>query len=89
MCVWLLFQTKAPFAALELTFYGKHKQARNQGKGRRSPPRKFVAPLGKMCWILFKNIGHGSKKFGSSQKTLCPSWFPKLVTGLRMTDFSL
>jgi len=35
-----------------------------------------------MCWTSFKTIGHSSKDFGPSQKTLRPSWWPKLVTGL-------
>ena len=40
------------------------------------------APPGKMCWKFFKTIGHSSKKLAPSQKTLCPCWCPKLVTGL-------
>jgi len=41
-----------------------------------------------MCWTHFKTIGHSSKNLGPSQKTLRPSWCPKLVTGLR-THFGL
>jgi len=48
-------------------------QARNQGG--EIHPRKFFAPLEK-C------VGHCSKNLGPSQKTLRPSWCPKLVTGL-------
>jgi len=48
-------------------------QARNQGGEIR--PRKFFAPLEK-C------VRHCSKNLGPSQKTLRPSWCPKLVTGL-------
>jgi len=35
-----------------------------------------------MCWTSFKTIGHSSINSGPSQKNLCPSWCPKLVTGL-------
>jgi len=41
----------------------------------REPPKIFFAPL-KKC------VGHSLKNLGSSQKTLRPSWCPKLVTGL-------
>jgi len=61
------------------------KQARNKMGSRRdeSTPRKiFAPPPGKMCWTSIKTIGHSSKKLGPSQKTLRPSWCPKLVTGL-------
>ena len=58
-------------------------QDRNQGaSGRAKPPRKFFSSPGKICWTSFKTIGHSSKKLGPSQKTLRPSWCPKLVTGL-------
>ena len=55
-------------------------QARNQGG--RSPLITFFAPPGKMCWTSLKTIGHSSKNLDPSQKTLRPSWCPKLVTGL-------
>ena len=38
-----------------------------------------------MYWAKFKNIGHISKNFGPSRKTLRPSWCPKLVTGLTIS----
>jgi len=41
-------------------------QARNQGGGDKSHPRKFFAPPGKMCWTLFKTTGHSSKNFRTS-----------------------
>jgi len=64
-------------------------QAGNKGERRgRSPPRKiFRSRPGKICWIYFETIGHISKNFGPSQKTLCPSWCPKLVTGLFVHGF--
>ena len=61
---------------------GSGRPVTRSGVGGRSPPRKFVATPGKMCWAYFKNIGHISKNFGHSRKTLRPSWCPKLVTGL-------
>jgi len=39
-----------------------------------------------MCWTSFKTIGLSSKIFRPSQKTLRPSWCPKLVTGLTETE---
>ena len=48
----------------------------------KSPPRKFFANPGKVCWTSFKTIGHSSKNLGPLQKTLRPSWCPKLATGL-------
>jgi len=58
-------------------------QARNPG-GRKgaNPPRKNFALPEKKCWTWFKSIGHSSKNLGPSQKTLRPSWCPKLVTSL-------
>jgi len=35
-----------------------------------------------MCWTQFKTIGYSLKNVGPSQKTLRPTWCPKLVTGL-------
>jgi len=35
-----------------------------------------------MCWTKFKTIGHSSKNLSPSQKTLRPTWCPKLVTEL-------
>jgi len=35
-----------------------------------------------MCWTLFKTIGQSLKKLGPSQKTLRPTWCPKLVMDL-------
>jgi len=40
-----------------------------------------------MCWTQFEHIRHSSKILGPSRKTLRPSWYPKLVTGLVM-DFN-
>jgi len=51
------------------------------------PPRKFFATPGKMCWTWFNTIGHSSKNLGPSQKTLRPSWGPKVVTGLIVTTY--
>jgi len=51
--------------------------------GRRPPSKIFRLP-GKMCWTSFKTIGHSSRNLGLSQKTLRPSWCPKLVTALRL-----
>ena len=42
--------------------------------GGRSPTKFFVPPG--------KCVGHSVKNLGPSQKTLCPTWCPKLVTGL-------
>jgi len=39
-----------------------------------------------MCWTLFKNIAQSLKNLGPSQKTLCHTWCPKLVTGLLCPD---
>jgi len=65
-------------------------QARNQGAhGGFAPHRKFFNPPGKMHWTSIKIIGHSSKNLGPSQKTLCPSWWPKLVTGLYLRQFCL
>jgi len=51
-------------------------QARNQGGvGGASP-------------ALEKCVGHSSKSLGPSQKTLRPTWCPKLVTGLLITNMS-
>jgi len=50
-------------------------------KGTR-PLEKIFAHPGKMCWKLFKTIGHYFKNLGPSQKTLRSAWCPKLVTGL-------
>ena len=38
-----------------------------------------------MCWTKSKTIGHSSKTFGTSQKTLRTPWCPKLVTCLKET----
>jgi len=35
-----------------------------------------------MCLTQFETIEHSLKNVGPSQKTLRPSWCPKLVTGL-------
>jgi len=35
-----------------------------------------------MCWTWFKTIGRSLKNLGPSQKTIRPTWCPKLVTGL-------
>ena len=43
-----------------------------------------ACPPWKMCWTQFKTIGHSLKNLGPSQKTLRPTWCPKLVVGLRM-----
>jgi len=59
-----------------------------RGAGKRSPPRK-ISPTWKMCWTWFKSIGHNSKNLGPSQKTLRPSWCPKLVTGLVLNKYVL
>ena len=54
-------------------------QTRNQGP---KPPRNFFAPLLEKC------VGHSLKlldtvqKIWAPQKQLCPSWCPKVVTGL-------
>jgi len=53
-----------------------------KGAQGEKPPRKFFAPPGKMCWTSFKTTGHSSKNLGPYQKTLRPSWCPKLVTSM-------
>jgi len=45
-------------------------QARNQEE--RSSLYKFSSHW-KICWTLFKTIGHSLKSLGPSQKTLCPA----------------
>jgi len=61
-----------------------YEQARNQGV--EAPLEKCLHPPGKMCWTSFKTIGHSSKNLAPSQKTLCPSWYPKLVMSLYMNQ---
>jgi len=52
------------------------KQACNKGDAEGDNPPKIVfAPLEK-C------VGHSLKNVGPSQKTLHPTWCPKLVAGL-------
>jgi len=56
----------------------------------RGPLKKLFAPLGKMCWTyfkLFKTIGHSFKKLRPSQKTLRPTWCPKLIADLIVLDW--
>ena len=53
----------------------RRKQARNQGATGEKTPKFFSLPLQK-C------VGHSFKYLGPSQKTLRPTWCPKLVTGL-------
>jgi len=36
-----------------------------------------------MCWTNFKTIGQSLNNLDPSQKTLRPTWCPKLVTDLR------
>ena len=36
---------------------------------RANPPRKYIAPAGKMCWTQLKTIGHSLKNLGPFQKT--------------------
>jgi len=57
-------------------------QVRPVIRGGEAAPEKFFSSPGKMCWTSFKTIGHSSKAWGPSQKTLRPSWCSKLVTGL-------
>jgi len=38
---------------------------------------------------VFKTIGHSLKNLGPSQKTLCPPWCSKLVTGLTSRSLSI
>ena len=45
-------------------------------------PLKFFSAPGKMYRTLFETIGHSWKNLGLSQKSLRPTWCPKLVTGL-------
>jgi len=54
-------------------------------RGGEGPLEKSSPLPGKMCWTWFKTIGHSSKNLGPSQKTLRPSWCPKLVTGLAVS----
>jgi len=60
------------------------------GAGRgRSPPKKFFVPLEKCVGYSLKILDTAKKKLGPSQKTLRPSWCPKLVTGLVRRRISL
>jgi len=76
ICRFLLF---CLFASVSRYKTNTSKQARNQGA---KAPRKFYSPPGKLHWTWFKTIGHGSINLRPSQKTLRPSWCPKLVAGL-------
>ena len=57
---------------------------RGSAGGRIPPSRKFLSPPGKMYWTWIKITGHSSKILGPCQKTFWPSWWSKLVTGLRV-----
>jgi len=39
-------------------------------QGGETSLENFSPPLGKMCWTLFKTIGHSLKNLGPSQKNL-------------------
>ena len=54
-------------------------QARNHWC--KAPLEKFSPPWKNVLDIVL-TIGHSSKNLGPSEKTLRPSWCPKLVTGL-------
>jgi len=58
-------------------------QARNQGG--EPTLENFSSPLEKYVGYSLKILDIVQKNFGPSQKTLRPSWCPKLVTGLIMT----
>jgi len=67
-----------------------HSQARNQGsQGGFAPLENFPPPPEKMSRPKFKSIGHSAKNLSPSQKTLCPPWCPKLVTGLHIAKLML
>jgi len=53
-----------------------------RGAGGEGPWKIFASP-GKVCWTKFKTIGHSSKVFRPSQKTLRTPWCPKLVMCLK------
>jgi len=52
-------------------------------QGGEAPVGIFFVSPGKTCRTKFKTIGHSSKIFGSSQKTLRAPWCRKLVTCLK------
>jgi len=56
------------------------------GGGTRPVTRRGEAPLPNFPPPLEKCVGHSLKNLDPSQKTLCSSWRPKLVTGLGGTN---
>ena len=42
----------------------------------KAPTRKFFAPPGKLCWTLFKTIGHSSKFWAPLGKLFAPPGVP-------------
>ena len=57
-------------------------------RGEKSPWKNFHPP-GKMCWCNRCKIHAIDVKFEPPQKTLRLPWYPKLVTGLHMSQLNV
>jgi len=74
-CVSSFLACSTEITLSKQTIIANSQEADLQLEGGLATPGKFFAPLGKMCWTYCS-----LKNLGSSQKTLRPRWFPKLVT---------